>query len=325
VERHTLGGSGVEVTRFALGCAPLAGLFEAVPEERARATIDAAWELGVRAFDTAPHYGAGRSERRVGAALRERPWHEFVLSTKVGRLLVPAAGAGRGGSMFPGEPPLDRVFDFSRDGVRRSLEESLERLGLDRVDLVHVHDPDDDLSQAIAEALPALAELRAEGAIRAVGAGMNHAAPLARIVRESDVDCVLLAGRWTLLDQSAARELLPLCRERGVSVIAGGVFNSGVLVDPGPGATYDYLPATAPILERARRIAAVCARHGVPLPAAAMAFALRHPAVACVLVGARSPEEVAADVEGHARPVPEELWRDLVAERLLAEEAVVAA
>jgi D-threo-aldose 1-dehydrogenase len=324
MERRALGRSRIEVTRFALGCAPLGGLFAPVPDEQARATIDAAWELGVRAFDTAPHYGAGLSERRVGAALRGRPREEFVLSTKVGRLLVPAQAGQTGGGMFVGEPELDRVFDFSRDGVRRSLEESLMRLGLDRVDLVHVHDPDAHLDQAIAEALPALAELRAEGMIGAVGAGMNQAEPLARIVREADVDCVLVAGRYTLLDQSAADELLPLCRERGVAVIVGGVFNTGVLVDPGPRATYDYLPATAATLDRARRIAAVCKQHGVSLPIAAMAFALRHPAVTCLVVGARSPREVETDVAGHVRSVPDALWHELVAEGLLAEEAVAA-
>jgi D-threo-aldose 1-dehydrogenase len=318
MERAALGRSGVAVTRFALGCAPLAGLYQPVEEAQARATLDAAWEHGVRAFDTAPHYGAGVSERRVGAALRERPRGDYVLSTKVGRLLVP--GRARPG-MFPDEPPLERVFDFSRDGVLRSLEASLQRLGLDRVDVVHVHDPDDHLDQAIAEALPALAELRSAGVIRAVGAGMNAAAPLARIVREADVDCVLVAGRCTLLDQSAADELLPLCRERGVAVIAAAVFNGGVLSDPRPGAYYDYEPAPPAVLERARRIAAVCGRHGVRLPDAAIAFPLRHPAVACVLVGARSPQELAADVGGCVRAVPDALWEELVAERLLPEAA----
>jgi D-threo-aldose 1-dehydrogenase len=323
VERRALGASGVAVTRVALGCAPLGGLFAPVSEEQARATVDAAWELGVRTFDTAPHYGAGVSERRVGAALRARPRDELVLCTKVGRLLVPAAAPSRG--MFAGEPPVERVFDFSRDGVRRSLAESLERLGLDRVDVVHVHDPDDHMEQAIAQALPALVELREQGAIGAVGAGMNAAAPLARIVRAADVDCVLVAGRHTLLDQSADAELLPLCRARGVAVIAAGVFNSGVLADPRPGATFEYEPAPAATIERARAIAAVCARRGVALATAATAFALRHPAVTCVLLGARSPAEVRADVEAAATPVPEALWDDLVGERLLSEEAAAAA
>jgi D-threo-aldose 1-dehydrogenase len=312
MERRSLGRSGVQVTRFALGCAPLAGLYERVGEAQARATVDAAWERGVRMFDTAPHYGAGLSERRLGAALKGRPRDELVVSTKVGRLLVERRSPSDR-SMFPGEPAVDRVFDFSRDGVVRSLEASLERLGLDRVDVVHVHDPDDALDQAIGEALPALVELRDQRVIGAVGAGMNHAGPLARIVREADVDCVLVAGRLTLLDQRACEELLPACAEHGVAVIAAGVFNSGVLADPGPEATYDYGPAPEATLERARRIAAVCARHGVPLGAAAIGFPLRERAVACVLVGARSPAEVAADVDWFAADVPDALWDELAA------------
>jgi len=315
VQRRALGRTGLEVTRFALGCAPLGGLFKPVDDARARATIDAAWERGVRTFDTAPHYGAGLAEQRLGAALRERPRDERVLSTKVGRLLLPAATGEP--SMFAGEPAVRRVFDFSRDGVRRSLESSLERLGVDSVDVVHVHDPDDDLDAAIGEAVPALAELRDAGVIGAVGAGMNDAAALARIVREADVDCVLVAGRLTLLDQRAADELMPACRERGVAVLAAGVFNSGVLTDPRPGATYDYAPAPPATLERARRIAAVCARHDVPLATAAIAFPLRHREVTCVVVGARSPQEVHADVEHFERGAPEELWRELAAEGLL--------
>jgi D-threo-aldose 1-dehydrogenase len=288
---------------LALGCAPLAGLYEPVSEAQARATVDAAWEHGIRMFDTAPHYAAGVSERRLGAALRERPRDEVVLSTKVGRLLVPAETPDAHG--FPGEPPVRRVFDFSRDGVRRSLEGSLERLGLDRADLVHVHDPDDHLDQAIGEALPALAELPEVGA---VGAGSNRPEPLARIVREADVDWVLIAGRLTLLDQSAARELLPLCLERGVKVIAAGVFNSGLLAG---GTTYDYAPAPPAIVERAREIAAVCERHGVAVTDAALAYPRRHPAVTCVLVGARSPAEVAEDAAGFEREIPDALWDEL--------------
>ena len=234
METRELGSSGVRVTRFALGSAPLGGLYQPVGDTAARATVDEAWRLGVRTFDTAPHYGAGVAERRIGAALRERPRSELVLCTKVGRLLVEPAAPTQ--SMFVEDSGLERRFDFSAGGVRRSLEDSLARLGLDRVDVVHVHDPDDHLDEAIASALPALAALRDEGVIGAVGAGMNHVAPLVRIVREADVDCILLAGRHTLLDHSASAELLPLCRERRVSVIAGGVLNSGILADPRDGA-----------------------------------------------------------------------------------------
>ena len=319
IEQRELGSSGVRVTRFALGCAPLGGLYEPVGEANARATVDEAWRLGVRTFDTAPHYGAGVAEQRVGAALRERPRSELVLSTKVGRLLVePGTPAP---SMFAEDSGLERRFDFSADGVRRSLEDSLGRLGLDRADIVLVHDPDDHLDEAIASALPALAALRDEGVIGAIGAGMNHVAPLDRIVREADVDCILLAGRHTLLDHSASAELLPRCVERAVSVIAAGVLNSGILGDPRDGATFDYEPASAARLEQARRVGAVCERHGVSLPVAATAFPLRHPAVACVLVGARSPHEVAADVEAMQRAIPDALWADLVSAGLLPETA----
>ena len=242
-----------------------------------------------------------------------------MLSTKVGRLLVePGTPAP---SMFAEDSGLERRFDFSADGVRRSLEDSLERLGLDRADIVLVHDPDDHLDEAIASALPALAALRDEGVVGAIGAGMNTVAPLVRIVREADVDCILLAGRHTLLDHSASAELLPLCVERGVSVIAAGVLNSGILGDPRDGATFDYEPASAARLEQARRIGAVCERHGVSLPVAATAFPLRHPAVACVLVGARSPDEVAADIEAMQRAIPDALWADLVSAGLLPEAA----
>jgi D-threo-aldose 1-dehydrogenase len=298
------------VVRLALGCAPLGGLYAAVADEQARATVDAAWRAGIREFDTAPHYGAGLSERRLGAALATRPRDELVISTKVGRLLVTGRAAA-GEDMFAGEPARARVFDFSRDGVARSLEQSLERLGMDRVDAVYVHDPDDHMEQAIGAALPALARLRAEGVVRAIGAGMNHAAPLARIVREADVDRVLVAGRCTLLDRSAEDELLPLCAERGVEVVAGGVLNSGILADPRPGAMYDYAPAPPDVLARTQRIAALCAQHATPLLAAALAFPARLPAVAAVLVGARSPAEVAANAAAFAQPVPDALWEEL--------------
>lgn len=302
-----LGRSGVEVTWLALGCAPLAGLYAPVGEDAARATVDAAWDAGIRAFDTAPRYGLGLSERRVGAALRERPREEFVLSTKVGRLLEPRTGPPD--PQFPGGLPFQPRFDFSRDGIRRSLEASLERLGLERVDVALIHDPDDHMDEALREAYPALEELRAQGLVRAIGAGMNQAPALTRLVRDADLDCVLLAGRYTLLDRSAADDLLPACLERGVAVIAGGVLNSGILAG---GATYDYAPAPSALLERARRMAATCERHGVALTAAALQFPLRHPAVASVLVGARSAAEVAEDARLFTHPVPEELWEKLI-------------
>ncbi|MEV4751791.1 aldo/keto reductase [Streptosporangium sp. NPDC049248] len=308
----------MQVSRYGFGAAPIGNLFSEVGEDVARAAVDTAYEAGIRLFDTAPHYGLGLSERRLGAALADRPRDSYTLSTKVGRLLVPAEGPfGRDEQGFDVPADLRRVWDFSRDGVRRSLEESLARLGLDAVDIVLIHDPDDHWEQAVGEAYPALAELRDQGVVKAIGVGMNQAGMLARFVRETGVDMVMLAGRYTLLDQSGADELLPLCAGRGVSVLAAGVFNSGLLATHDPSGTYDYAPAPGPLLERARRIAAVCDRHGVTLPQAALAFPLRHPAVATVVVGARSATEVTRNAALTAKPVPETLWTDLTAEGLI--------
>jgi len=318
MQQVPLGTTGARVSRLVLGCAPLGGLFAPVPEAQARATVDAAWDLGVRAFDTAPHYGAGLSERRLGAALRDRPRADYLLSTKVGRLLVAGAGDdATGADIFAESSGLGRVRGYGREAVRRSLEESLGRLGLDRADVVHVHDAQDHLDQAVREAVPALAELREQGAIAAVSAGIDYADAAVRFVRESDVDCILIAGRYTLLDQSAADELLPLCRQRGVAVLAAAPFNSGVLADPRAGATYWYRSAPPDTLARARRIAAVCERHGQPIARVALAFALRHPAVTAVVVGARSPQEVSTAVAALAVPPPDDLWAELADETLV--------
>ncbi|MEV0167115.1 aldo/keto reductase [Nonomuraea fuscirosea] len=321
---------GIDLPRHGFGGAPIGNLYDAVAGETARATIDAAWENGVRLYDTAPHYGLGLSERRMGAALAGRSG--YLLSTKVGRLLRPkTSGDGRGepaaqqpaGARAAGVPDggrdeqgfdvpaeVERVWDFSPDGVRTSLEESLTRLGLPAVDIAFIHDPDDHVDQAIAQAYPALAELRAEGRIRAVGVGMNQWQVPLRFVQETDVDVVMLAGRYTLLDQSGL-PLLEECVRRGVKVLAAGVFNSGILATHEPSGTYDYAPASAELLEKAKRIARICDRHGVTLPQAAMAFPLRHPAVSTIVVGARAPEEVVRNAGLWSRPVPEELWEDL--------------
>lgn len=298
--------------RLALGCAPLGNLYRATTDEGAQATVDAAWDRGVRTFDTAPLYGHGVSERRTGMALRGRPRDEFVLSTKVGRLLVddPGGAAARDG-IFADVPHLRPEPDFTRDGVLRSIEASLERLGLDRVDLVHLHDPDDHIDQARTEAHAALVELRDQGVIRAIGVGTNWAHVAAEFVGHVDLDWVLLAGRHTLLEETGTAELFPRCQELGIQVLAAGVLNSGILAAPGPGATYDYRTATEDELRRARRLQEICAAHGVPLTAAALQFPLRHPAVAMVLVGAGSPEEVAEDVDLLALEVPEACWAEL--------------
>jgi D-threo-aldose 1-dehydrogenase len=318
LERVPLGGTGVTVTRLGMGLAPIGGLFTPVGDRAAADAVDAAWDAGIRFFDTAPHYGAGLSERRAGAALRDRDRSQYTLATKVGRRLVPGAPDPAG--MWAESSGDEAIFDFSAAGVRASHAESLDRLGLDRVDVLHVHDPDDHFGPALDGAVPALVALRREGRIGAVSAGMNQSAMLTAFARTGHFDCFLLAGRYTLLDQSALGDLLPECARRGISVIIGGAYNSGVLAAPVDGATYDYRPATPAILERARAIERVCARHGVPLRAAALQFPLGHPAVASVLIGMRSPAEVADAVAMASVDIPGALWRDLVAAGLLDAE-----
>jgi D-threo-aldose 1-dehydrogenase len=291
-----------------LGTAAIGGLYEELDDRTARATLEAAWSAGIRYFDTAPHYGAGVAERRLGAFLREKPRHELTVSTKVGRLLRPGTGATEG---FPGATELVRVRDYSATGVYNSLAESLERTGLARFDTLFIHDPDDYWEDAVDHAYPALARLRAEGAVGTIGVGMNQAEMLARFVAETDIDCVLVAGRYTLLDRTAEAELLPLCADRGVAVIVGGVFNSGVLADPRPDAHFDYQPAPPEVRRRVDELAAACARHGVALPAAALRFPLRHNVVTSVVTGARTAAEVAQNAAHLATEIPGALWAEL--------------
>lgn len=301
-----------DIGHFALGCAPLGNLFRAVDEDVATATIDAAWERGVRLFDTAPLYGHGLSEERVGTALTGRPRDEYLLSSKVGRLLVPVEpGAPVEPTIFESTPPLQPVFDFSGDGVLRSIEASLERLGTDRIDLVHVHDPDDHLDQAADEAFPALVRLRDEGVIRAVGLGTNLAAVAARFVGQVDLDWLLLAGRCTLLDRSGPEVVFDACVEHGVRILAAGVFNSGVLAAPGPDAHFHYGPVPTAVLDRVRALGEICAEYGVPLAAAAVQFPLQHQAVDAVLVGAQSAGEIREDADLLDVEIPGELWERL--------------
>ncbi|MEZ0108454.1 D-threo-aldose 1-dehydrogenase [Catenulispora sp. EB89] len=304
-------GRGVALTELSFGAAALGNLFTAVTDDEARAAVDAAWDAGIRAFDTAPHYGLGLSERRLGAALRDRPRAEFAVSTKVGRILEPVADpVGLDDEGFAVPAAFRRVWDFSGDGVRRSIEASLERLGLDRLDSVLIHDPDDHADQAIGEAFPALAKLRDEGVIGAVGVGMNQVRVPLRFVLETDIDLVLLAGRYTLLDRSGT-ELLDRAAAHGVDIVIGGAFNSGLLVDPKPSSTYDYAAVPPEILAEALRLKDICERNGVPLRAAALQFPLRHPAVRSVLIGARSPQEVRDCVEMARVPIPDALWAEV--------------
>jgi D-threo-aldose 1-dehydrogenase len=318
--RVPLGRRGLQVTRLGLGTAPIGGLYEAVSDEDAAATIDEAIDAGIRFFDTAPQYGHGLAEMRLGRALARLPRDEVVVETKVGRLLrhVPYTESVR---FYHGTPDVNPVFDFSPEGVFRSVAESLERMGLDRVDVLHIHDPDEHGDEALGSAFGALERLREEGAIRAIGAGMNQSAMLARFAREADFDCFLLAGRYTLLDHEGLAELLPLCLERGISIIAGGVYNSGLLADPRPGAPFDYTPVNEARLERALALQAVCMRHAVPLKAAATQFPLAHPAVSCVVTGARTRAEIAENIALLQVDIPADLWAELRSEGLVPDEA----
>ncbi|WP_031482480.1 aldo/keto reductase [Streptomyces bicolor] len=294
------------------GAAGIGNLFTEVTEEQAYEAVDAAWRCGIRYYDTAPHYGLGLSERRLGAALREHPREEYTVSTKVGRRLEPSTGGGDDmANGFAVPATHRRVWDFTEDGIRRTLDASLERLGLDRVDIVYLHDPDDHAEHAFREGYPALEKLRSEGVVGAIGAGMNQTDMLTRFVRDTDVDVVLCAGRYTLLDQSALDELLPAAVSRGTSVVIGGAFNSGLLADPKPGATYNYTRAPGELLDRALRMKEIAARHGIGLRAAALAFCAAHPAVSSVLVGARSAHEVQDAARQFATPVPDPFWQEL--------------
>jgi D-threo-aldose 1-dehydrogenase len=317
---RTLGSTDVAVTAVGLGCAPLAGLFTPVDPAVAAATVDAAWTGGIRHFDTAPHYGAGLSEQRLGSALADRPREAFTLSTKMGRVLVDHEGPWD----IWGEPNgKAAVFDFSYRGAFEAHLGSLERLGTDRVEIGLIHDPDDHPAEALAGTHRALTELKAAGRIGAIGIGMNSTDAAADLLSRAEFDVALIAGRYTLLDQSALDRLYPLCVSRGVSVIAAGVFNSGILADPKPGARFNYAEADRQLLARAQAMAAICERHDVPLRAAALQFPAAHPAVASILVGARTPAEVDDALAMYAHPIPGALWHDLKSAGLLAEEAPV--
>jgi D-threo-aldose 1-dehydrogenase len=318
--RGRLGRAGLPVSELAFGGSAIGNLERPVDPAVAEAAVTAARTAGVRYFDTAPHYGLGLSERRLGAALRGVPRADYVLSTKVGRLLVTNPAPSGSDQLIEGfavPDDLVRVEDYSRDGVLRSVEESLGRLGVDRLDVVYLHDAEDHLAQALTEAAPALVELREQGVVGAVGAAMNYWEHLLRFATGTDLDVLLLAGQWTLLERSG-RPLLDACLRRGISVVAAAPYNSGILARPWPpdDAHYRYRPAGRGRLTTAREMARACSAAGVSLPAAAVQFPLRHPAVACVLAGLRSPDEVAAAVAGLREPIPPALWDELDALRL---------
>nr|WP_286179992.1 aldo/keto reductase [Arthrobacter sp. ISL-95] len=302
-----------ELGKLGFGGAGIGNLYRAIPDGEALATVLAAWDAGIRYFDTAPHYGLGLSEQRLGAVLRDKPRDEFLISTKVGRLLEPNASGGQDPEGFDVPAATRRVWDFSEKGIRRSIEDSLDRLGLDHVDIAYLHDPDvHDLQAGISQGLPALEKLRSEGVIRAIGVGINSAEAALECVEAADLDLVMLAGRYTLLEQPGV-PLLQRCVERSTGVVSVGAYNSGLLARPDvpEDAHYNYDQAPPEVLERARALAGVCRDFGVELPTAALQFPLRHPAVVNVTAGATSPEQVVTNAARMEAPVPEELWEAL--------------
>jgi D-threo-aldose 1-dehydrogenase len=329
-----LGSAPLEVTQLGLGCGPLGGFRRAIPEVEAEAIVRSAYDAGARLFDTSPLYGYARSELRVGHALRQFPRERFVISTKVGRWLRPR----RSGQSYPhlrtGGLDFAPTYDLSCGGVMRAIEQSHCRLGLAAIDILLIHDIDSYTHgreafeqyyrEAIEGAYPALDELRRAGVIKAVGIGINEVEPCLRFARDADLDCILLAGRYTLLEQGALDELLPLCLEQEIGVVLGGPFNSGILAQGAiERATYNGRPAPPAILDRVRRIETVCRRHGVPLAAAALQFPLAHPAISSIIPGALSRGVVAANVAALQAEVPADLWAELKREGLLPAAAPV--
>lgn len=305
------------------GAANVGNLFRELSDDEALAVLNGAWDSGIRYFDTAPHYGLGLSERRLGAFLQTKPRDEYVLSTKVGRLLRPNPDHDGGldtANDFHVPDDLQRVWDFSADGIRVSLDESRERLGIERIDLVYLHDPErHDLDLAVAEALPALEQLRADGEVAAIGIGSMVSDALATAVRAADLDLVMVAGRYTLLEQPAAAEVLPACRERGTGIVAASVFNSGLLAssEPRRDGRYEYGELPDELWDRVVRIARICTAHDVPLPAAAVQFPLRSDLVRSVVVGGSRPAQLRQNAQFAAVDIPEALWEELAAEGLI--------
>jgi D-threo-aldose 1-dehydrogenase len=326
LEKVQLGTTRLKVPRLGLGGTPLGGLFHDPTEDMARRTIQRALHRGVNFFDTAPLYGAGKSESRMGRGLAGRPRDSFVLASKVGYSLLPKEPGAKREVFFPYDnpPELSPVFDYSYDATLRSLEGSLKRLEIDRIDILHIHDPEGHFDEAMKGAYVALDKLRREGVIGAVGVGTIVVETVMQFAQAGDFDCFLLAGRYTLLDHTALQEALPLCRARGASVIIGGPYNSGILATGAvEGAMYEYVPATAEVMEKVRRIERICQEYAVPLQAAALQFPLAHPAVASIIPGARTPEELDENFRLISHAIPGEFWAALRRQNLLPAEAPV--
>ncbi len=335
-DKQSIGDQGLEVTQLGLGGTSYANMYSAVTEPVAVDTIRSAFDAGIRYFDTAPLYGFGLSESRLGAGLEHLDRAECVVSSKVGYTLVPRGTSEPPVEIFVDTPPLASAFDYSRDTILRSIDESMERLHLSRIDLVYVHDPDrcisidlnfdpnqeTDYRQVLDETFPALAELRSQGVIGALGVGMNQWQMLCDFARAADFDCFLLAGRYTLLEQNSVTELLPLCQEKKIRIVVGGPYNSGILASgPVDGAYYNYATAPPDVMKKTREIEAVCQRHGVALAAAALQFPFGHPSVASVIPGARAVAELQENVAHFATEIPSQMWQELQELGLLHPEA----
>lgn len=324
METRTL-RTGLALTEVGLGGAQFGNLHREMAADEVRKIVELAWQNGIRYFDTAPHYGMGLSERRLGKVLAQYPRDEYVLSTKAGRLIrANPGGTGMDAEGFVVPNTTRRVLDYSGEGVRRSVEDSLDRLGLGYVDIVFLHDPDDHWEAASREGAPALAELRDAGVINAFGAGMNQSQMIARFIRECGADVCMLAGRYTLLEQGASDEVFSACAQTGARIVVAGMYNSGLLARARPvaGANYNYRQAPAELIERANSLADFCEAHGVTLPQAAINFPLLNPHVVSVSVGASSAAQLQESMHRISQGVPAELWADLVASGLVAPDRV---
>ncbi|MDQ0390977.1 D-threo-aldose 1-dehydrogenase [Labrys monachus] len=321
----------LEVTPFAFGAAPIGNFSRPIDEATSDAMVQHAWDAGVRYYDTAPMYGHGLSELRCGHSLRWKERDDFVLSSKVGRLLKPKKRSQIEFSPWNNAAANEMVFDYSYDATMRSFEDSLQRLALERIDICFIHDIDvftrgaeqpEVFRQAMDGAWRALAKLREEGVVKAIGVGVNEWQVCLEALRQRDFDCFLLAGRYTLLEQESLDSFLPLCVERNAAVVIGGGFNSGILATGAvDGAKYNYVPAPADILERVRRIEKVCRDHDVPLPAAAMQFVVAHPAIPSFIAGTRTVDQLEKNLEWFSHPIPADFWRTLKKQGLLREDA----
>ena len=334
IATRKVGNSIASVSEMGLGCAPLGDLFTVLSEEQAQQTLVAAWEAGIRYFDTSPFYGHGKSEHRVGHFLRQQPRSEFMISTKVGRVLKAARDpANVVGDFFVGRLPFNFIYDYSYDGIMRSFEDSLQRLSLPSVDMLLIHDLDfwfhqteakvsAYLAQLVTSGWKALDELRSGGQIKAIGAGINEIGMIPRFLDLVGVDFFIVALIYTLLDQDVLDVEFTLCERHGAGAVIGAVFASGILATgPIEGATYRYESAPPEMLQKVRRMADVCARHDVPLAAAAMQFPLAHPIVASIIPGALAPEHVTTNAGLLKHPIPPDLWSELKGEGLLREDA----